>query len=236
MRIWDVNPGYLNRQSLLGEHRELHAVVSIIKNRKKGYSRHPETIRWIGHGWALNQRHRLLAAEMAFRGYTDKSPVLTRTGKDKWPDRFVDEPLEQFQILSQKYQNKEQGRIPLPENAQQLWDHHKYSILARDQALYKALSRKAPRIISHKSFADFAMRITEVLRKPPSSHHLQTALKLMWQQVSDAPNNCMTAFESWSFERQLKEIQIRTPANKEPTLMASTAISKLMAWIRYKPD
>ena len=34
MRIWDVNPGYLNRQSLLGEHRELHAIFSIIKNNK----------------------------------------------------------------------------------------------------------------------------------------------------------------------------------------------------------
>jgi hypothetical protein len=64
VRVWDVNPGYLNRQSLLGEHRELHAIVSIIKNNKKGYSRHPETLRWKNFGWALSQRHRLLAAEM----------------------------------------------------------------------------------------------------------------------------------------------------------------------------
>ena len=31
MRIWDVNPGYLNRQSLLGEHRELHGIYIILK-------------------------------------------------------------------------------------------------------------------------------------------------------------------------------------------------------------
>lgn len=61
MRIWDINPGYLNRQSLLGEHRELHGVVSIIVNNKKGYSRHPETIRWVGFGWSLWMRHQLLA-------------------------------------------------------------------------------------------------------------------------------------------------------------------------------
>jgi hypothetical protein len=30
MRVWDVNPGYLNRPSLLGEHREIHAIVSIL--------------------------------------------------------------------------------------------------------------------------------------------------------------------------------------------------------------
>ena len=69
MRIWDIHPGYLNRQSLLGEHRELHAIVSIIGNKKKGYSRHPETVRWVGYGWALGQRHRLLSAEMALRGF-----------------------------------------------------------------------------------------------------------------------------------------------------------------------
>jgi len=34
MRIWDIHPGYLNRQSLLGEHRELHGIFSIITNKK----------------------------------------------------------------------------------------------------------------------------------------------------------------------------------------------------------
>jgi hypothetical protein len=35
MRIWDVNPGYLKRQSLLGEHRELHAIFPLLKTTKK---------------------------------------------------------------------------------------------------------------------------------------------------------------------------------------------------------
>jgi len=106
MRIWDVNPGYLNRQSLLGEHRELHAIVSIIKHNKKGYSRHPETLRWIGFGWALSQRHRLLATEMNLRGYVDRSPVLLKSHKQKWPDVFVDQPAIQLTILSEKYRKK----------------------------------------------------------------------------------------------------------------------------------
>jgi len=46
MRVWDINPGYLNRQSLLGEHRELRGIASIIVLGKKGYSQHLETIRW----------------------------------------------------------------------------------------------------------------------------------------------------------------------------------------------
>jgi len=116
MRIWDINPGYLNRQSLLGEHRELHGIISIIVNRKKGYSRHPETLRWLGYGWALKIRHQLLAAEMSVRNFTDKSPVLTRTNKGMWPKNYIDEPGQQFKILEAKYQGKEKGRIPLPKN------------------------------------------------------------------------------------------------------------------------
>jgi len=92
MRIWDINPGYLNRQSLLGEHRELHGIVSIITQKKKGYSKHPETLRWSGYGWALKQRHRLLATEMALRGYVDRSPVLTRSRNGQWPVVYIDAP------------------------------------------------------------------------------------------------------------------------------------------------
>ncbi len=60
MRVWDVNPGYLNRQSLLAEHREIHAVFVVITAGKKGYSRHPETLRWYDKLAALKQRHDLL--------------------------------------------------------------------------------------------------------------------------------------------------------------------------------
>ncbi|MDH5573806.1 MAG: pyrimidine dimer DNA glycosylase/endonuclease V, partial [Gammaproteobacteria bacterium] len=109
-----MNPGYLNRQSLLGEHRELHGIVAIISHNKKGYSRHPETLRWVGYGWALKQRHHLLVAEMNLRGYVDRSPVLLRAKPQCWPDIYIDEPARQLTILKEKYKTLEQGRIPLP--------------------------------------------------------------------------------------------------------------------------
>jgi hypothetical protein len=132
MRIWDLHPGYLNRQSLLGEHRELHGLVSIIQYNKKGYSKHPETLRWVGLGWALKQRHKLLVAEMTLRGYKDQSPVLLRSKPGTWPEIYIDEPAQQISILKKKYQHLESGRIPLPNNAQTFWAQHKYSVMARD--------------------------------------------------------------------------------------------------------
>ncbi len=152
--MWDINPGYLNRHSLPGENRDLHAIVSIIVNKKKGYSNHPETVWWIGYCWALRQRHQLLVAEMSLRGVTDKSPVVIRDNEGVWPEAYIDEPFQQFQILKSKYHNKEQGRIPLPKNAQQLWSQHKYSMLARDVALYKKLGRDVSEMKSGREFSD----------------------------------------------------------------------------------
>ena len=231
MRIWDINPGYLNRQSLLGEHRELHGIVSIIVNRKKAYSNHPETVRWVGYGWALRQRHRLLAAEMSLRGFTDESPVVTRAKKDVWPGTYIDEPFRQFQILEAKYRNKEQGRISLPKNAQELWGHHKYAVLARDVNLCRKLGRDVSGMNPHHDFSELAKVVTELLRKAPSIGGLRNALQHMWGHVSDCPYTPKGEVESWSLSRLLEEIQRRSLASEDPYLTSSTALSELKVWI-----
>ena len=184
MRIWDLNPGYLNRQSLLGEHRELHAIVSIIINNKKGYSRHPETLRWKNFGWALNQRHRLLAAEMKLRGYVDRTPVLLKTQNQKWPDIFVDPPVAQLSILAEKYKDKEPGRIPLPENVQKLWAQHKYSVMARDVSEYKHIGRWVASSKTGNGISDLYPELLSMLRCPPGEGNLRNTVQHMWGYVS----------------------------------------------------
>ena len=231
MRVWDINPGYLNRQSLLGEHRELHGIVSIIVNKKKGYSYHPETVRWVGYGWALRQRHLLLTAEMSLRGFIDNSPVLTRAKKGMWPETYIDEPFRQFEILRSKYRNKEQGRIPLPKNAQQLWSHHKYSVLARDVYLYKKLGKKVSEMKPHHDFSQLAKVVTELLRKPPSIGGLRNALQHMWGHVSDYAYPLKGEVECWSLSRLLEEIQQNALTSEEPYINSSTALSDLKVWI-----
>ena len=78
MRIWDLPAGYLNRQSLLGEHRELHGLYRIHTLGLRGYARHPETVRWRRALSGLVHRHRQLAAEMTLRGYVDRTPLEAR--------------------------------------------------------------------------------------------------------------------------------------------------------------
>lgn len=75
MRIWDLSPSILCRNHLLGEHRELHALWTVISKAKKGYSKHPETLRWVGKLKSLYIRHQNQVNEMRKRGYNHKSDL-----------------------------------------------------------------------------------------------------------------------------------------------------------------
>lgn len=103
MRIWDIPPEKLCRNHLLGEHRELHALWSILTQGKRGYSKHPETMRWKGKRKALYLRHEALVKEMAVRRYRHHSPLTAQlaigTAKQ---DAYVDSCEEQIGILRRK--------------------------------------------------------------------------------------------------------------------------------------
>jgi hypothetical protein len=103
MRIWDIPPEVLCRQHLLGEHRELHAIWSILTQGKKGYRRHPEVIRWEGALKALYARHRMLVTEMDQRGFRHMSPLDRSLAKGaRSPHGYVDDPARQRVLLKAK--------------------------------------------------------------------------------------------------------------------------------------
>lgn len=230
MRIWDLNPGYLNRQSLLGEHRELHGIVSIVQNGKRGYSRHPETRRWSKFGWALRQRHELLLAEMRLRGYSHASPVLTRRQPGEWPDTFLDSPATQFDILRTKYTNKTPGRIPLPDNAQQLWAQHKYSVMARNPSLYRELGPRVSCMRTRVDFSALSGLLIAELRKPPATGHLRNALQHMWGHVAEFAGS-RSPVSSKSQSGLIHAIQQLAQEHREQYLLQSTALSELVPWV-----
>lgn len=105
MRIWDLSPAVLCRNHLLGEHRELHALWSVLMEDQDsgGYNRHPETCRWRGKRKALYDRHKQLVKEMQNRGYNHNSPLeeSDATGQAEQTE-FVDVPEAQKQMLRQK--------------------------------------------------------------------------------------------------------------------------------------
>lgn len=232
MRIWDVAAGYLSRQSLLGEHRELHGLRSILVYRKKGYSRHPETLRWVGCLPALAWRHELLAAEMALRGYLHRSPVDALTPRPAWPRTYVTPPAEQFDLLRAKYGGKIAGRIPLPRNAQELWAQHKYSVMARDPALCRSIGR---RIASRRRIAvgTLAGELVDILRRRPPRGRLVNALEHMWGHVGDAASHTDRRRAEADVAGLLAQTQELAKRIKEPYLMVSTALSELAVFVVF---
>ena len=105
MRIWDVTPNLLCRQHLLGEHRELHGLWNILTlhGGSGGYSRHPETRRWVGKTRALLARHELLVSEMDRRGYQHHSPLDGQLASgDAVQDVLIDPVERQLLMLATK--------------------------------------------------------------------------------------------------------------------------------------
>lgn len=103
MRIWDLPPSQLCRKHLLGEHRELHALYTVITQHKKGYSQHPETKRWVGKLQALYNRHEALVQEMTARGYKHKSPLeKSPMSNSDIQDVFINTIEEQKELLNNK--------------------------------------------------------------------------------------------------------------------------------------
>jgi hypothetical protein len=227
VRIWDVSPGYLNRQSLLGEHRELHGLHSILLNGKKGYARHPETLRWVGCLTGLARRHGVLVAEMRLRGYSDRSPVYAEPSRITWPEDFVTSPGGQFALLRSKYSGKPGGRIPLPRNAQELWAHHKYSVMARDPAVYRSIGRRVSRLRDGADFSALADDLVEILRVDPPRPRLLNALEHLWGYVARAAST-----EESTAARQSASALLKTTCElawrlSEPYPLRSTALSDL---------
>jgi len=99
MRIWDLSPRNLCRKHLLGEHAELHAIWKIISEGKKGYSHHPEVIRWKGKLKALFLRHQSLVEEMEKRGYKHLSPLEEKKAKGKDKQEVLINSLEEQKII-----------------------------------------------------------------------------------------------------------------------------------------
>lgn len=230
MRVWDVAAGYLNRQSLLGEHRELHGLYNILTQGKKGYSRHPETLRWAGALDSVCWRHAHQVAEMTLRGYTDRSPLPPGCAAAVWPSTFVDEPVKQFRLLRAKYKDVGAGRIPLPRTPQQLWAQHKYSVMARDPDTYRRIGRRVARLGPRDAMDDLARTFVLILREPPASGRLLNALEHMWGHVRADAAAADRKRADESPGALLARIQALTLAHGEPYLLASTALSELAVY------
>ena len=212
MRVWDIHPGYLSRNSLLGQHAEIHALFSVIKDCRKGYGSHPETLRWKGQLGKLKCRHDLTVKEMELRGYRHASPLLLEIIPEDSKESlsYVDHPSHQFEILREKYlESSLAGRIPLPVRGTDFWAHYKYSVMARGYNYYKEIQsslkgKKDFPINQERAMIDQVLRIME---EPVNQKALKNLSNHLWGYFKKVASD------------EEKEKYVHCPPGKMPELI-----------------
>ena len=176
-------------------------------------------------------RHRLLAAEMALRGYHDRTPIVATRRSAKWPGAFVTAPADQFALLGLKYAGRMHGRISLPRRTHELWAQHKYSVMARDPAESSAIGRRVARLRGTSGMEELAAELTAILRQCPAEGRLANAIEHMWGHVAETASEDDRRAASRSVGDRFARTQALALARAEPFLLASTALSELAAFI-----
>jgi len=180
----------------------------------------------------LARRHAQLAAEMDLRGYTDRTPIARRAAAIRWPAVFVTAPMAQFELLRSKYRGRESGRIPLPRSGQELWAHHKYSVMARDYEAYRVIGRRVARMRRGSDAGALAEELVLLLRRTPAGGSLANALDHMWGYVSHAATSAERAAAHASPRALLSGTRDLAVRERQPYLMTATALSELEAFTR----
>ncbi|MFH1355153.1 MAG: pyrimidine dimer DNA glycosylase/endonuclease V [Candidatus Omnitrophota bacterium] len=81
----------------------MHAIWTVLTQGKKGYSRHPETLRWNGKLKALYLRHEKLIRELQRRKYEHKSQLKRiYVSGSHIQNQFVDSYATQLRLLKRK--------------------------------------------------------------------------------------------------------------------------------------
>lgn len=103
MRVWDLPVQSLCPKHLRGEHLEIHVMWNVINSGLKGWSKHPETLRWYGRLDALKTRHDNIVAEFKRRKikFNHKTEIESTGDCTTWPNPWQDQS-KQIELLNQR--------------------------------------------------------------------------------------------------------------------------------------
>lgn len=90
MRIWGVDPSLMCKAHLLGEHREMHALISMVRlgTKQKQLEAHCRLQQVAIH--EIYDRHEVLAQEISRRGWNHKTPMSEEDKQLLYNDGSID--------------------------------------------------------------------------------------------------------------------------------------------------
>ena len=230
--ILDLHPGYLGNEHLLNESRLLERILAGEISQLEDESEYASLLPWAKFSWAAKRRYLWIISELGYRNVK----IEPRGAKDwvilcphAWP-RSHYSPAAQLKWLERSGVGDDSSRIRLPENKQQLWAQHKYSILARNHNLYKLIGPRVANQAARSGYDELANELTYSLRLWPEKGGIRNALHHMWGHIS--PNNDIDPdFNAWSLSRLIKEITGQVQLKSEPYLNQSTALTEIQTYL-----
>jgi hypothetical protein len=231
-QILDIHPGYLGNQHIADEYCFLQTVLTGHSDRATRASAKQGLQQWPKYSWAAYHRYCWLEAELNFRGIVQQPPQtkFEKIGNENlWPESSCT-PAQQFKVISEMRIHADTARLPIPKNAQQVWAQHKYSIMARNNNLYREMGQKVAGLKTELEFADLLDELTYILRLQPSEGGLRNAAQHMWGHVS-GNEKVDKDFVDWPLSRLLREIIFRVIDQEETYLLHSTALTELQTWL-----
>jgi uncharacterized protein YbgA (DUF1722 family) len=222
--LWDIDAGYLTPTQL---NEQLQYLGEVLKETAAaGSSKLPA--RWRGYRDALVVRYNQLMAEQALR--QSGPPTFLAHPEDAllWPVNFEESPNAQLATLRDFNTRGQRGRIGAPNSEHELWAHYKYSMLARNQEVYRHFGQLvATRAIQREELALDLVNSTRVM---PTLGGLRNAVFHMWGYVSahsaHNPNQC-------DLHTLMREVQQLAQAHKVTYLLNSTALGDLAYWCEF---
>lgn len=225
MKIWDIHPGYLGKSLLLNEHRELHSVENIAGENGAHVEHHdPAIAAWLFRQPAIACRHQWLVEEMSLRQLEHHSPMTKRIAPADWPSIQPTAAIEQFNALTKQ---KDQPRLPIPNDVETLWAQHAYSVMARDVSLYRELSARLKEPVYTLSMGELAHILTETLHRPCRRSYWSKVVLAMWEHCAPLPEAYSYQSSLTRPERLIRAIQFLAQKHQVAELWHSTALSDL---------
>lgn len=221
MGVWEVFPGYLSDQQL----EEQLQVLGRLAAEPEVPGADLTLKHWRGYEPALAWLEAWGVAELRLRG-SDR-PLTPVTRQMVWPPAFEIPPANQFARLRSQHQA---GRIAVPKTPQQLWAQHKYSVMARDPARYRALGRRVA-LGKDGDFAPLAEELLLILRELPQPGRLFNALEHLWGYVANQAGEAERRAARHSAAALLENTAALAVRLQVPYLLSSTALTDLAIFV-----
>ena len=105
--MWNINPRFMCRKHLLGEHVEMHMFIGTLRKAKKRHGKDAMARRRAVAGYIekglvelhnIEKRHAELVKEMKRRGFRHKSEITQEDMRFVWKEGKVDEMTNRVEL------------------------------------------------------------------------------------------------------------------------------------------